>query len=493
MLIFKYFFLSVVCIGLANAQWSHQNTPTTNTLWSVCFVDTSNGWVAGEDGVILHTTNGGGNWNTQVSGTNNILYSVYFTNTNNGWIAGQNGLILHTTNGGSTWDPQVSGTNNDLWEVFFADSNNGWVVGLSGTIIHTTDGGNTWNFQSSGTSISLYSVYFIDSNNGWVVGGQPSLNLHTSDGGSSWILQLNGYSTWLYAIFFVDTSNGWLSGNDGKILHTTDGGNNWNEQISGFNGYLESIYFTDLNNGWIVGQSGAIIHTTDSGDTWESETSGTNHILYQVYFTDLCHGWAVGADGTILRRRCLVPVELTSFTATTQARQVDLKWTTATENNNLGFNIERKQLESEWETIGFKLGNGTTLEQKEYSFIDDITDINARLINYRLKQIDYDGSYEYSDEVIVDNPAPVDYNLQQNYPNPFNPVTTISYGLPVKSEVELVIYNALGEGVIQLTNEEKEAGRYSVEFNATELTSGIYFYRLQAGSFVETKKMVLMK
>ena len=94
---------------------------------------------------------------------------------------------------------------------------------------------------------------------------------------------------------------------------------------------------------------------------------------------------------------------------------------------------------------------------------------------------------------MVDNPAPADYALQQNYPNPFNPATTISYSLPLKSQVELVIYNTLGESVMQLVNEEKEAGRYSVEFNATSLPSGIYFYRLQAGSFVETKKMVLMK
>jgi hypothetical protein len=188
-----------------------------------------------------------------------------------------------------------------------------------------------------------------------------------------------------------------------------------------------------------------------------------------------------------------LPVELSLFTAKVFDERVHLKWITKTEVNNYGFEIERKQEGDKWIRIGFVDGYGTTLEQKEYSLIDDIAEINTRMIKYRLKQIDHDGSYEYSGEVLVNNSAPVDYTLQQNYPNPFNPVTTISYSLPVKSEVELIIFNALGEGVMQLTNEEKEAGRYSVKFNATELTSGIYFYRLQAGSFVQTKKMVLLR
>jgi hypothetical protein len=188
-----------------------------------------------------------------------------------------------------------------------------------------------------------------------------------------------------------------------------------------------------------------------------------------------------------------VPVELTSFTATSKKGKVYLNWITATEINNLGFEIERKQDSNNWVRIGFKEGHGTTTEIQNYQFIDDISSVTANSIAYRLKQIDYDGSIEYSDEVLVDNPAPVDYALQQNYPNPFNPVTAISYNLPLKSQVSLIVYNSLGEKVKLLVKEEKEAGSYSVEFNATALPSGIYFYILQAGSFVESKKMVLMK
>ena len=110
-----------------------------------------------------------------------------------------------------------------------------------------------------------------------------------------------------------------------------------------------------------------------------------------------------------------------------------------------------------------------------------------------VKQIDYNGNYEYSDEVLVSNPAPIDFALHQNYPNPFNPVTTIRYNIPIKSQVKLDIYNTLGEKVKRLVNEEKKAGQYSIDFNAEDVASGVYFYRLQAGDFIQTKKMVLLR
>jgi hypothetical protein len=193
----------------------------------------------------------------------------------------------------------------------------------------------------------------------------------------------------------------------------------------------------------------------------------------------------------------IVPVELTSFTATSQMGKVYLNWTTATELNNLGFEIERKilnnQNEGEWVRIGFVEGHGTTTEIKEYSYIDDINAIQASSLVYRLKQIDFLGSYEYSDEVLVDNPAPIDYALYQNYPNPFNPTTSIKHVVAVKSHIVIKVFNALGSEVATLANGVLKAGTYEVEFNATNLPSGIYFYTLQAGSFIETKKMVLMK
>jgi hypothetical protein len=227
-----------------------------------------------------------------------------------------------------------------------------------------------------------------------------------------------------------------------------------------------------------------------NGITGHDETTENILITWDTMFVAPDPG-VVGPD---------VPVELSFFTASVNRNSVTLNWATATEINNLGFEIERKQGNNTWVRIGFKEGHGTTTELKNYQFIDDISSITANSLAYRLKQIDFDGSYEYSDEVFVNNPAPVEYALHQNFPNPYNPVTTVTYSLPIKSQVELVVYNILGESVTQLVNEEQVAGQHSVEFNSTSLPSGIYFYKLQvysanggASSYVETKKMVLMK
>jgi hypothetical protein len=193
-----------------------------------------------------------------------------------------------------------------------------------------------------------------------------------------------------------------------------------------------------------------------------------------------------------------VPVELTSFTASINKNNVTLNWVTATELNNQGFEIEKSQKsnvksQSEWEKIGFVPGSGTTTEQRSYSFID--RDLEKGNYSYRLKQIDYDGTFEYSEEIEVEISllAPVEYALEQNYPNPFNPVTTIKYNLPSKNLVTIKVYNLLGEELKTLVNEEKEAGSYEVEFNAVSLVSGIYFYSIKAGDFTAVKKMILLK
>jgi len=269
-------------------------------------------------------------------------------------------------------------------------------------------------------------------------------------------------------------------------------------QVS-FNEWMDTTGFTDPNN--FIWSGGLITTEVELVDTALAVLTVSMPVNIQWYSLEVFNVYDLAGnlvnseqDTTgFMWTGSPLPVELSSFTAEVIYERVHLKWITETEVNNYGFEIERKQVGNKWLRIGFIEGYGTTSESKEYSFINNITDINIRLIKYRLKQMDFDGNYKYSEELLVKNPAPADYTLQQNYPNPFNPVTTISYSLPVKSEVELVIYNALGEEVMKLANEEKEAGRYSVEFNATSLPSGIYFYRLQAGEFVETRKMVLMK
>jgi len=186
-----------------------------------------------------------------------------------------------------------------------------------------------------------------------------------------------------------------------------------------------------------------------------------------------------------------LPVELVAFTGTYIDDYILLEWETATEVKNYGFDIERTKDNSDWLTIGFVEGHGNSNSPKDYSFNDDKVTSGKYL--YRLKQIDNNGTFEYSKIIEIDVDAPLEFELSQNYPNPFNPVTTINYQISELSYVTLKVYDALGTVVATLVNEEKSVGSYEVEFNAITLPSGIYFYKLQSGSFIETKKLVLMK
>ena len=188
----------------------------------------------------------------------------------------------------------------------------------------------------------------------------------------------------------------------------------------------------------------------------------------------------------------VVPVELTVFNATVNQTNVLLDWQTQTELNNNGFEVQRKLENSEWITIGFVQGNGTTTETKSYTYLDDISEITATKIYYRLKQIDFNGNYEFSKEVEV-IVLPYNYSLSQNYPNPFNPTTKISWQSPISSWQTLKIYDMLGNEVAILVNEYRPAGNYEVEFSGSDLPSGVYFYQLKAGSFIQTKKMILLR
>lgn len=202
-------------------------------------------------------------------------------------------------------------------------------------------------------------------------------------------------------------------------------------------------------------------------------------------------GWYVDDIGIYIY--AVVPVELSSFTATSLENSVELQWITSSETNNSGFEIQRKVLgeNSEWTKIGFVKGSGTSTETNAYSFVDKNPFKGINL--YRLKQIDYDGSYKIFNSVAVNFSVPVKFALEQNYPNPFNPTTSIQYSIGSRQFVSIKVFNVLGNEVATLVNENKEAGSYKVEFNASDLPSGIYYYKLSAGNYSDVKKMMLIK
>ena len=260
---------------------------------------------------------------------------------------------------------------------------------------------------------------------------------------------------------------------------------------------------------------------------WKGYTMGTNS--HSDFLNSLSQGWfAMGMDSRdnsttyfinwdgwnetnkpylVVYYHYLIPVELTSFTATANLNSVTLNWSTATETNNMGFEIEKRVGnrqsavgnssggETSWKKIGFVSGKGTSTDPQSYAFTDEA--LSPGLYIYRLKQTDFDGTFEYSNEIQVQITVPVNYTLHQNYPNPFNPSTVIEYSLPQQSFVTISIYSILGEVVRTLVNESVDAGYQKVTFDASELPSGMYIYQIktvnEGRTFVDSKKMMLIK
>ena len=237
----------------------------------------------------------------------------------------------------------------------------------------------------------------------------------------------------------------------------------------------------------LVDSVGANVNTfTDTGLVRNTVYS------YRVYAYNTAGNSASDSVETVT----VVPVELTSFTAIVNGNGVSLNWSTATETNNKGFEVE-KQISNpqssvnKWESIAFIEGNGTTTLNHTYTFTDKNTLTGKYL--YRLKQLDFNGSYMYSQGVEVEISQPKEFSLSQNYPNPFNPATTIEYSIPEDGFVMLKVYNALGQEVTRLVNGNAKAGIHHVTFDASNLTSGVYFYSVQSNNETIVKKMMVLK
>ncbi|MHC1737253.1 MAG: T9SS type A sorting domain-containing protein [Ignavibacteriaceae bacterium] len=260
-----------------------------------------------------------------------------------------------------------------------------------------------------------------------------------------------------------------------------------------------------------AGYSGELMIDLDSlGYTPATTVIPINFTIFEPdHFNDGQTPWGIGGDfykqwwgsewgndRSITLTNTNVPVELTGFSASVDVNGVNLSWSTATESNNRGFEIQRSSNKSVFQTIAFVNGVGSTSEQSDYSYIDK--SVTSGNYNYRLKQIDFNGAFSYSKvvEVLVDQPA--NFELAQNFPNPFNPSTNVSFSVPVKSDITVEVYNLVGELVSTLAQGTFESGSHQVTFNASNLTSGIYLCTIKAvgvdgQNFVSTNKMTLLK
>ncbi|MCS7053395.1 MAG: M28 family peptidase [Ignavibacterium sp.] len=394
-------------------------------------------------------------------------------------------MVVTLPQGGSGYNPPGNVPPSTLFQFFVAEK----------TIILNDNASNLSNWTSSGqwgittTKFVSSPSSFTDSPSGYYANSTTAtltLNNNIALTGALGA-ELEFSTQW-------DIENNW---DYGQVLISTNNGSTW-IPLAG--------QYTNAGTGSFQPNGEPLYDGTQL--TWVNERMDISQYVgnnIKLRFLLRSDG-AVNADGwyvddiKISIYSSLVPVELTSFTASANNNNVVLNWSTATELNNKGFEIERASLRNSlessqtlknWEKIGFVEGNGTTSEIKEYSFTDKNLNIGTHY--YRLKQIDFDGSFVYSQEIKVDLTSPINYNLSQNYPNPFNPNTMIKFQIPVDAFVSIKVFDVLGNEVKTLVNEFKQAGFYEIEFDGSELSSGIYFYKLKTENFNDVKKMILIK
>ncbi|MCL5030393.1 MAG: T9SS type A sorting domain-containing protein [Bacteroidetes bacterium] len=292
------------------------------------------------------------------------------------------------------------------------------------------------------------------------------------------------------------------------IYYSTDQGTTWSD-VSGDlpDVPVHSLVIDPLNSQVLyIGTETGVYQSTNGGTNWVNTSTGmaayvpVDELVRQTGTNQLfafTHGRSAFETSTPL------PVELSSINYSVNEGIVELYWKTITEVNNYGFEIERKSLDNiqpsvnknqsdeGWTQVGFVKGNQTSLTPKQYSFVDE-NPVGGNKFSYRIKQIDNNGTYKYSNAIEVQLTI-TKFTLQQNYPNPFNPSTAIRYSLPQNSFVSLKVFDISGKEVSTLANEQETQGNHSIEFNANNLASGIYFYRIQAGNYTDTKKLILLK
>ncbi len=529
-------FSNVIKTTNGGMNWYHINPPAISEPNSIFFINENTGWICGNSGRIAKTTNGGNNWNV-IIGYSNVVYSeIKFVSENVGWIVGgynTRSLILITANGGESWITREFNGSGDLRSIDI-DNVPFLAVGQHGIIYKSMDGQN-WNrnnsfydnlvkFQINGTEIfalssnskvynsvnngeyfgsfidnQIYSAgaFYLLNNKIWISGRKSvpippyytelrGVVIFSSDNGANFDHYLNYWD--IHDIIFLDSTRGWAVGKnyisgDGVICRsyggsftehytsgqdpfycinfssymtgwasskyvlskTTNAGDNW-FNVTSFDNEMSSVFFIDDTTGWICTKTGKIGKSISGGNTWQSQYNYVYDKLNCISFINRDTGYCVGENGRILY--------------TTNS---GLNWNP----QNSYTNKNLKEIYFTNSDTGYIIGDGGVI----------------------LKTIS-------GGTVVINNisyQTPTSFSLYQNYPNPFNPSTKIKFDIPKGSLVKLKVFDILGREVAELVNEKLNAGVYEYEWNGAGLTSGVYFYRLEAGEFTETKRMVLLK
>lgn len=403
-------------------------------------------------------------WHVIPSGTTNHLQSIHLINTGIGYVCGNSGTVLKSIDEGINWDQLSVPTSVNLNDIFVFDQNDAITVGDTGTIIRTDDGGLSWSSISSGVTDDLLSISFVDSFG--ICGARSQTILYSSNNGRSWNIAQSGWiGGGFWGVVMLSPQIGFLAGENSifqpLLGMTTDSGQNWTFTAFYLNnneGRATGVDFTDIFIGYASARvwdgRGAISKTTDSGNNWV--TTFFSNPLWGIDFPISNAGqvgYAVGDSGVILK-----------------TYDAGIYW------------LEQQ--------------SGTALRLNKVYFID--LDFGFAVGDSGIILRTTTGG-EPATLVEIDNSSVYYYKLFQNYPNPFNSTTKIKFTIPHKERGEiknviLIVYDVLGNEVVKLVNEKKPAGEYEVEFNANDLASGVFYYRINIGNeYIRTKKMVLLK
>ena len=493
--------------------------------------------------VIYKTTNNGVSYvSVPTTGITAEIYCIWAVNVNTIYVGsspqlGGDAGVFKTTNGGTTWTRilNTGGTAGFINGIVFSKTNPLFGIAQSDPptgdggkfwLFKTTNGGVTWDSVTNiagiaGNASAQNSVFCVDETfYGFGLNKSPQIYF-TSNSGTTWtrktLTGAQGPTGFVTAIAFsADKLNGVAAGygTQTAISRTTNGGNTWFQQnVPLTNGtttnYGELKWVPGFTTVYLVssGATSQSCKSDDNGATWTtiSYVTSSNGITHMDLAYAASHSQVAtsASNGTLFRLSdSPMPVELSTFTYGVSGRDVNLRWETTMEENNYGFEIYRiqsgldNQNPGNWIKAGFVKGNGNTTNTIEYNFTDK--KLNSGKFNYKLKQIDYNGNYKYynlAGTIEISNAK--QNNLHQNYPNPFNPVTNIDYEISQDSKVMMKVYDLTGKEVATLVNDQMKAGFYTVQFNASNLASGNYFYKLTTNSngnqSVIMKRMVVIK
>ena len=464
-------------------NWNKIQTNTTYGLNDILFTSQNDITIAGDNGTIIRSSDGGATWSSESIATWVSFNGIaQFNGTK--VIAGENGFLAF--NSGSSWSVKQPGDSNSMNWITFSSTypDSGIAVGQNGEFLLTTDAGKTWTkVANTITGDSFYGAAYIG-NKCWAAGDLGFI-AYSGNGGTNWVQQTTNTTNTLLSISFVDQNNGWAAGDNGQIIYTQNGGVNWGTRNSGTTNSIFAITFIDYLNGWYCGDMGVIGHSTNGGGNWTLQNSGVSNALFGIKFINSAIGFAAGSNGLILK--------------TTNG---GVSWISMPTNVTVNLYYISGNAGSLWAvgdagTLLHSTDGGSTWQAQFSLTQNDLFGVYSPDGNSAYICGDYGTiiSYNLNTPSAVETGArvPSSFALYPNYPNPFNPSTVINYSISKMAHIKITVYDLLGREVANLADEVKGPGNYSIRFNASGFTSGVYILRMSAGSDIAVEKMVLLK